>query len=160
MSAVPIPDLIKQLEMDGIIRFRQGGQCVYVAEPHILKLYQPRSVRRIGGRSTERVQSGDIGFALRSDLPPIQSMRGPVDRPASLSMVSIANLPNLVRLSAMSKTGVGAEFAAELRRHVRALPGNLEEIRQKLDKDFLDRSPVERAVILARFLRALPGSQR
>jgi hypothetical protein len=143
--------------MDGVIRFRDRGECIYFADQGVLKLYRPQSARRVGGRADERNMSGDIGFVLQAELPPEAERHRPVAGALSLSLCPIMNFPAIVRFSAVTNDKASGEFVAELRRHLKALPNTLAGIRKHLGSDFLDRSPLDRVSVLAAFLRTIPN---
>jgi hypothetical protein len=157
MPNPPDHDFVSQMRMDGVLRFREYGDCLYSAEDEVLKLYRPKSVRRIGGRTGDRVQMGDIGFVLRADVAALPASR-PLTPPSSLSICPLMNLPELVRFAAISDGHVSDEFVTELGRYLRALPSTNEQIRTRLGEEFLSRNALERVPVLARFLRSVPTS--
>jgi hypothetical protein len=143
--------------MDGIVRFHQGGDCVFLAEADILKLYQPQSARRIGGRSVDRVLGGYIGFALRSEVGLGLSSQRRAARPPSLSLCPVMNFQEIVRASALVDGEISTEFADAIRRHLNALPSTLDDVERGFGAGFFTLEPFERVPIMADFLWRVVG---
>jgi hypothetical protein len=155
MSAFEISQLAHRMGMDGVVRFREGGDCLYLGEDDVLKLYQPQSVRRIGGRTSDRVLSGYIGFALRAEVTLDKGFQRRVPLPPSLSTCPMMNFPRLVRYSALVDGDVSADFSDEVHRHFRALPSTLTDVERCFGAGFFDLDRLERLHIMVPFLRAL-----
>jgi hypothetical protein len=148
------PRLADRLHMDGVIRFRERMECVYVADRAVLKLYLPRTRRRIGGRPGDRALVGSIGFVLRSELSE-EGGRSWLPRPNSLSICDLMNFPSIIMNSALSDSGdIAPEFMAQINDGLSALPGTIAEIEHDLGSDFLSRTSLARVPIMARHLRA------
>lgn len=144
--------------MEGVARFRDTFyrfECLYFTDHEVLKIFQPQSVRKIGGRSTERVLSGNVGLALRSEVGETGANKW-LDIPASISLVPIMNFPCLIGLSTLSGSGdVEPEYAAELYSFMRNIPATRDEIDRRFGDDFFDLPRLDRLVIMARELRAI-----
>lgn len=137
--------------MDGVVRFRERAHCTYLADGDVLKLFLPQSVRRIGGRSEDRVISGSIGFILQTDVP-LKGRMSWVAQPNSLSMCPLANFPWIITHSALSGSNVLPEFVEGLHSILNALPRTMEEIERDLGSDFLSFTCLDRLPIMVRFL--------
>jgi hypothetical protein len=146
--------------MEGVARFRDEFnrfECLYFADHEVLKLYHPQSVRRIGGRSTDRVLSGNVGFVLRSEVSETGTGKW-LTMPASLSLVPIENFPDVVRLSALSAGGeIESAYTDELHNILNKLPATYIEISRRFGGNFFSLSRLDRLIILARELRAMSG---
>jgi hypothetical protein len=153
-----IIDLGDQLRMEGVARFRDNFNrfdCLYFIDHEVLKLFQPQSVRKIGGRSTDRVLSGSMGFALRSEVGETGARKWS-DMPASISLVPIMNFPDLIGLSALSASGeVEPDYVDKLHSLMRRLPATCSEIDRRFGPDFLTLPRLDRSMLMARELRAI-----
>lgn len=149
-------NLCEQLRMEGVARFRDNFnrfECLHFADQEVLKLYQPKSVRRIGGRSTDLVLSANVGFVLRSEVDETGAKKW-LDLPASLSLVPTMNFPHLIRHSALSEEGEPAPaYIDGLHSLMRKLPATSAEICKRFGDDFFSHSRLDRVTIMARKLR-------
>ena len=141
--AIPIGELAQKLGMDSVLRFREGADCACTADGDVLKLFQPQSIRMLGGRPGDRRLCGNIGFVLRSGLPAKGRPSWRL-RLASLSMCPIANFPWLSAHSALSDNDVSPAFVEGLQELLQKLPRTTDEIERNLGRDFLNSSGVER----------------
>lgn len=153
MARLPVSQLAARMQMDGVIRFRDRGECVYEASEEVLKLYRPRSVRRTGGRSSERALMGELGFVLRTELPALDGAQRLLAPPSSLTLCPIMNFPKIVRYSAVDDDGVSLEFVEEVRKHLHVLPGTLAGIRNAFGASFLQEPELGRLPVVANFIR-------
>lgn len=138
-----------QFKMDGIARFKTLGDCLYVEDEDVLKLYRPKARRPVGGSGPSRVLLGEIGFVLRGEIA-----AGPrsLEEPPSLSLCPLMNFPDVVGASEMTDGKVGSQFISRLWRYFAAIPAGREQIEQSLGSDFLNLSRLERVPRLARHL--------
>lgn len=153
-TASLIAEVLDRTQTDGVVRFRDFADCVFIADRETLKLFAPKSVRRLGGQSTDRVLSGYIGFALRAELGPLREKRR-LGRPPSLTVCAIENLPELFRHAALREGEVSREFADELRWLLQSLPATRPDIEAKFGADFLSKPSIDRVRGLADFLRSV-----
>jgi hypothetical protein len=152
--------LAEQLRMDGVARFRDGFnrfECLFFTDQEVLKIYRPQSVRKIGGRSTDRLLMGDVGFVLRSELISSGSAKW-LSLPASLSLVPIMNFPGSISLSTLhSVGGIEPGYVDELHSFMCKLPATCVEISRRFGETFFSLSRLERLMIMARELRETSG---
>ena len=150
----------EQLRMEGVARFRDNFsrfECLHFADQEVLKLFQPQSVRQIGGRSADRALSGNVGFVLRSEVSETDTRKW-WDMPASLSLVPIMNFPDLTIHSALSEAGeVKPVYVDELHNFLRELPATCVEISRQFGDNFFSLSRLDRLMIMARELRVTRG---
>lgn len=146
--------------MDGVARFRDGFnrfECLFLNDHEVLKIYRPQSARKIGGRSTDRVLMGDVGFVLRSELINVGSTKW-LSMPASLSLVPIMNFTDSISLCMPhSVGGVEPGYVDELHSFMLRLPATYVEICRRFGETFLNLSRLERLMIMARELRETSG---
>jgi hypothetical protein len=147
----------EQLRMEGVVRFRDKFtrlECLYFTDHEVLKLYQPQSIRRIGGSTTDRVFSGNVGFVLRSEVSEVCTRKW-LGTPASLSLVPIMNFPEVIRHSALSGAGeLGQTYVDGLHSVLCRFPDSRFEISRRFGDDFLSLSRLDRLTIMVRELRA------
>ncbi|GAA0861114.1 hypothetical protein GCM10009115_02440 [Sphingopyxis soli] len=150
--AIPVSELAEKLGMHGVLRFREGADCACTADGDVLKLFQPQSLRRLGGRPGDRRLGGNIGLVLRSDLPVKgrPSWRAP---PVSLAMCPIANFPWLSAHSALSSEDVSPAFVQGLQQLIQKLPRTVPEIERDLGCDFMNVPVIDQGQRLIRLLR-------
>lgn len=152
--------LCEHLRMEGVARFRDNFirfECLHFADQEVLKLYQPKSARRIGGPSTDLVLTGSVGFVLRSEVDEAGAKKW-LHLPASLSLVPIANFPDLITHSALSEEGEAAPaYIDGLHSLMRELPATRADICERFGDDFFDHSRLHRVAIMARKLRVMEG---
>jgi hypothetical protein len=153
-----ISDLARHTGMDGIIRFRDLGDCLFLLDGDMLKLFRPSSVRRLGGLPGDRYMSGGIGFAVRAQITDLAPARKRVLVPPSLTLCPLMNFRHIPIVDIVDGS-VPTEFSIALVRHLRAIPCSLSEMEAAFGNDFLDRPRLDRLSILVDYLRALPADQ-
>ena len=154
MLSSQIADIGRILGMDSVVRFRERLECAYVADRDVLKLYHPRSARRLGGQPEDRILTGSIGLVLRSEFSS-EGSRAWLARPASLSMCDLMNFPTIVACSALPESGdIGPAFVSALRKLLSALPNTVADMKRSFGDDFLERPPLDRIPAMTQFLRA------
>ena len=143
--------------MEGVARFGDNlyrFECLYFTDREVLKLYQPQSVRQIGGRSTDRVLSGNVGFVLHREVSKIGTRRW-LGVPASLSLVPIMNFPALIENAALLAAGEAKPvYVDELHKFLRDLPSTCAEVRRRFGENFFSLSRPDRLMVMAQALRA------
>lgn len=154
MAGFTIPDLAAQMEM-GVVRFRDLGDSLYLIEGEMLKIYQPRSVRRLGGRPDERYMSGAICMAIKAEVPDLTPQRKRLATPPSLTFCPIMNFGGIPIVDIIDGA-VPPEFTRGIKRYLGAMPCSLAEMDAALGRDFLSKSGIDRCVAMVDYLRTLP----
>jgi len=159
MATQLINVIFDQLDLDGIVRFKGGMSCGYQLGSEVLKLFDPRFVRSLGGRSADRRVDGYVGFVLRQEVPNLGSGSS-IPKPNSLSLCPIANFPELVRFSAMDESRISPKFKLVLHRLLSTIPDTKRGIDAAFGEAFLQGAMFERVVPIANFIdqaaKALP----
>lgn len=154
MASFKIPDLALQMGMD-VIRFRDLGDCLYLLDGETLKIFQPQSVRRIGGRPDERYMSGAIAMALKAEIADLAPKRLRIATPSSLVAAPIMNFLGIPIVD-IEDGEVPLEFVHAIKRYLGAMPSSVGEMNAAFGADFLSRDKMNRFSILVKYLRALP----
>ena len=127
--------------------------CLVFERSEVVKMFQPKTKRVLGGTPQDRIVIGDLLFAFKGHIVPLRPPSKRHDIADYVASVPIANFPELTSLSFIDDGEHDSRFLQGIGKLLQALPAQKTGWIEIFGGDFFARETLDRTVEVVRYLR-------